>query len=119
MMSGRVIAAPDGNGTAPGGAANSSSGDRPLRFVHLTTFYPPYSFGGDAIYVSRLAHALADGGHQVDIVHCLDSYHALHPAEPEAVANNHPNVKVHGLRSGHGFVSPLLSQQTGRSWRKK
>ena len=39
---------------------------RPLSFLHLTTFYPPYSFGGDAMYIYRLAHALGDGGHHVD-----------------------------------------------------
>jgi hypothetical protein len=27
---------------------------RPLNFLHLTTFYPPYSFGGDAMYIYRL-----------------------------------------------------------------
>ena len=31
---------------------------RPLNFLHLTTFYPPYSFGGDAMYLYRLSHAL-------------------------------------------------------------
>ncbi|MCI0591195.1 MAG: glycosyltransferase family 4 protein [Gammaproteobacteria bacterium] len=87
---------------------------RPLSFLHLTTFYPPYSFGGDAIYIYRLAHALGDAGHHVDVVHCLDSYHLLHPAEPEIRFADHPNVATHGLRSGYGWLSPLLTQQTGR-----
>lgn len=43
-----------------------------MRFLHLTTFYPPHSFGGDAVYVYRLCHALADAGHEVDVVYCLD-----------------------------------------------
>ena len=42
-----------------------------MRFLHLTTFYPPHSFGGDAVYVYRLCHALADAGHEVDVVYCL------------------------------------------------
>ena len=92
---------------------------RPLRFLHLTTFYPPYSFGGDAIYVSRLAEVLARAGHQVEVVHCIDSYHALHPSEPESIANNPAGVTVHGLRSGYGFISPLLTQQTGRPYLKR
>ncbi len=33
--------------------------DRPLRFCMITTFYPPYSFGGDAVYVHRLSNELA------------------------------------------------------------
>ena len=44
---------------------------RPMNFLHLTTFYPPYSFGGDAMYIYRLSHALADAGHRVDVIHCL------------------------------------------------
>ncbi len=44
---------------------------RPLNFLHLTTFYPPFSFGGDALQVYRLSHALADSGHHVDLIHVL------------------------------------------------
>jgi glycosyltransferase involved in cell wall biosynthesis len=92
---------------------------RPLNFLHLTTFYPPYSFGGDAVQLYRLAHALADSGHHVDVVHCVDSYHLLHPAEPPVAYREHPNVVRHELRSGHGSLSPLLTQQTGRPWLKR
>jgi glycosyltransferase involved in cell wall biosynthesis len=87
---------------------------RPLNFLHLTTFYPPYSFGGDAMYIYRLAHALGDEGHHVDVVHCVDAYHLLHPGPPPIAFDSHPNVTVHGLRSGYGWLSPLLTQQTGR-----
>ena len=92
--------------------------NRPLNFLHLTTFYPPYSFGGDAMYIYRLAHALGDAGHNVDVIHCLDSYHLLHPQEPEISFASHPNVKTHALRSGRGWLSPLLTQQTGRAFFK-
>ncbi|HKB37869.1 MAG TPA: glycosyltransferase family 4 protein [Gemmataceae bacterium] len=91
---------------------------RPLNFLHLTTFYPPYSFGGDAMYLYRLCHMLGDLGHHCDVVHCVDSYHLLHPGEPEIRFADHPNVKVHGLRSGWGLLSPLLTQQTGRPFLK-
>ncbi len=91
---------------------------RPMNFLHLTTFYPPYSFGGDAMYLYRLCHALGEAGHQVDVVHCIDSYHLLHRAQPEVAFADHRNVKVHGLRSGLGWLSPLLTQQTGRPWLK-
>jgi len=91
---------------------------RPLRFCHISIFYPPYSFGGDARYVHRLANALARRGHEVDVVHCADSYHALEPATPATVVPNLPGVTVHTLRSGWGRLSPLLSQQTGGTWLK-
>ena len=31
----------------------------PLRFCMVTTFYPPWSFGGDGVAVRRLAEALS------------------------------------------------------------
>ena len=93
--------------------------NRPLNFLHLTTFYPPYSFGGDAMYIYRLCHALADAGHHVDVIHCIDSYHLLHPAEPEVKFADHPNVATHGLRNGFGWLSPLLTQQTGQPYLKR
>jgi glycosyltransferase involved in cell wall biosynthesis len=86
---------------------------RPLNFLHLTTFYPPHSFGGDAMYLYRLCHALGEQGHHVDVIHCVDSYHLLHPAPPPIPFAEHPNVKRHELRSGYGSLSPLLTQQTG------
>ena len=92
---------------------------RPLRFLHLTTFYPPYSFGGDAMYVHRLAHALGDAGHAVDIVHCIDSFRLLHPERPRSEYPVHPQVRVHGLHSRLGPLSPLLSHQTGRPLLKR
>jgi glycosyltransferase involved in cell wall biosynthesis len=92
---------------------------RPLNFLHLTTFYPPYSFGGDAVQLYRLAHALAEEGHHVDVVHCVDSYHLLHPAEPPVKFAEHPNVVRHELRSGYRGLSPLLTQQTGQPWLKR
>jgi glycosyltransferase involved in cell wall biosynthesis len=92
---------------------------RPLRFCHLSIFYPPYSFGGDAMYLYRLVNALAERGHEVDVIHCVDSYHALEPRQPTGNFPNHPNVTVHTLRSGWGRLSPLLSQQTGGVWFKK
>jgi glycosyltransferase involved in cell wall biosynthesis len=67
----------------------------------------------------RLSHALADEGHHVDIVHCVDSYHLLHPGEPPAKFPEHPNVVTHELRSAFHSLSPLLTQQTGRPWLKR
>ena len=47
---------------------------RRLRFCMLTTFYPPWNFGGDGIQVERLARALADRGHEVTVV-CAPKVH--------------------------------------------
>ena len=71
---------------------------RPLNFLQLTTFYPPYHFGGDGMYVQRLAHALGDRGHHVDVVHCIDAYRLFHPDPPAVERLGHPNVTVNGLK---------------------
>jgi glycosyltransferase involved in cell wall biosynthesis len=87
--------------------------DRPLRFCMITTFYPPYNFGGDGIFVHRLSNELARRGHAVNVIHCIDSYRLLAGREPERPYEDHPNVTVHGLQSPFGFCSPLATQQTG------
>jgi glycosyltransferase involved in cell wall biosynthesis len=84
----------------------------------VTTFYPPYSFGGDAIYVHLLANKLASCGHQVEVIHCLDAYQLLAGRAPSEDYANHPNVTVHGLKSPWGLLSPLATQQTGYPWFK-
>ena len=86
---------------------------RPLRFCMITTFYPPYNFGGDGIFVQRLSNELAQRGHQVEVIHCLDAHHLLSSQEPAGTYKDHVNVTVHGLRSPFGFLSPLATQQTG------
>ncbi len=86
----------------------------PLRFCFPTTFYPPYSFGGDAVGVQRLARALVKRGHEVTVVHDKDAYRLLNNGnEPRAVAAS-DGVHVIGLESAVGWLAPLLTQQTGR-----
>lgn len=87
---------------------------RPLRFLHVSTFYPPWSFGGDAMYIHRLSHALADDGHDVDVVHCRDAYRLLQPQAPSEVFPTHPRVRVHDLATPYGALAPVAAHQTGR-----
>ena len=109
----------------------------PLRFCHVTTFYPPYSFGGDAVDVQRWAHALARRGHDVTVVHDVDAFAALdHSGSPSQARAPAPTVggaaavaggdsghtpsiepegvRVIGLRSPVGALSPALTHQVGR-----
>ncbi|MEQ1764111.1 MAG: glycosyltransferase family 4 protein [Pyrinomonadaceae bacterium] len=87
--------------------------DRPLKFCMVSTFYPPYSFGGDAMHIYRLSNELAKRGHLVDVFHCEDAFMLLNKKAPSAAFPNHENVTVHSLKSGKGFLSPLATQQTG------
>ncbi len=87
---------------------------RPLRFCHVTTFYPPYNFGGDGIGIQRLVRALAKRGHHNTVVHDVDAFNVLAKGRDPAVAAEPSGVEVIGLKSGIGALSPLLTQQFGR-----
>jgi glycosyltransferase involved in cell wall biosynthesis len=79
----------------------------------VSTFYPPYNFGGDGMHIYRLSNELAERGHSVDVFHCEDSYQFLSKKPASGDFPNHPNIKVRGLKSSAGVLSPLLTQQTG------
>lgn len=92
--------------------------EKPLRFCMVTTFYPPYNFGGDGIFVHGLSNELARRGHRVEVIHCKDAYRAVAGRAAEGGYDDHPNVTVHGLESPFGLLSPLATQQTGRPFFK-
>jgi glycosyltransferase involved in cell wall biosynthesis len=78
----------------------------------ITTFYPPYHFGGDGILVHHLANELARRGHEIEVIHSIDAYR-LFTTVAGTELPQHPGVTVHGLRSRLGPISPLATQQTG------
>lgn len=101
-----------------GAGGRNGMQEHPLRFCMLTTFYPPYSFGGDGIFVHALSNALARRGHQVHVVHCVDSFKMLTRHSPPSAVENHRNVHVHQLRSAWGRLSPFATYQTGQPFFK-
>jgi len=86
----------------------------PLRFCMVTTFYPPRSFGGDAVAVQSLARALVRAGHHVTVVCDDDAYRTLSGRRDAASAEVEDGVVVHRLASRLGAVAVGLTQQTGR-----
>jgi glycosyltransferase involved in cell wall biosynthesis len=82
----------------------------------VTTFYPPYNFGGDGMGVLRLSRALTRRGHHVTVIHDADAYEMLADASPAPIPipDRADGVEVMTLRSRLGSVSCLLTQQTGR-----
>ena len=84
-----------------------------MKFCMVTTFYPPYHFGGDATFVHRLSAELGRRGHQVDVVHDADAYRLLHRGEPWQSIPSSEHVTVYRLESRFGPVSPLATHQTG------
>lgn len=85
---------------------------RPLRFAMVTTFYPPYSFGGDGIFVRRLAKSLAARGHHVEVIHDTDAYRQMSGKTPEKGPND-TELTVHALSSASPLLASLAVQQTG------
>lgn len=91
-----------------------------MKFCMVTTFYPPYSFGGDGLFVQQLARDLVRAGHEVHVVHCTDAWRIVSgKREPASSADPSDGVVVHGLRSRFGKLSPLVTQQTGRPGLKR
>ena len=84
-----------------------------LKIAMLTTFYPPYSYGGDAVGIERLATALVKQGHKVTVIHDIDAFNTLSNAKPTAVTPP-GNITVIGLKSKIGLISNLLTHQLGR-----
>lgn len=86
---------------------------RPLRFLMITTFYPPYHFGGDGNYVRQLAHILVGMGHTVDIIHDRDAYRILSDKPNPDPIIEPEGITVHGLETRLPALSCLATQQLG------
>lgn len=86
-----------------------------MRFAMVTTFYPPFSYGGDATYVRALARSLVARGHDVDVIASTDAYLVRSPWPGALPPEDDDGVCVHRLRHPLGSAAALVSQQTGRS----
>lgn len=80
----------------------------------LTTFYPPWHFGGDAIHVQRLAHALVGRGHEVTVVHS-PKVHRVLAREPAQGPRDNAGVEIVAL--DESLPSLVGTYLTGRPWR--
>lgn len=85
-----------------------------LRIASLTTFYPPYSFGGDAVDVQRTARALARRGHEVTVIYDRDAYRSVANGRTPVEPAPDPEIEVIALESTLGTMSALLTHQFGR-----
>jgi glycosyltransferase involved in cell wall biosynthesis len=86
----------------------------PLRFCHVTTFYPPHNLGGDGITVQRLCQALVRRGHHVTVIYDPEAYRALCNSPAAAGDPESDGVEVVPLHGGMGTLSLLLTHQLGR-----
>jgi glycosyltransferase involved in cell wall biosynthesis len=108
-MTSYTMRGPEADVTATG----RSRGEARLRFCMVTTFYPPYNFGGDGIGIQRLSTALVRRGHHVTVLQDIDPYLMLNDGRNPTQEPDDEGVEVIRLRSRLGRLSPLLTHQTG------
>lgn len=87
-----------------------------MKIALINTFYPPYNFGGDGVYVRRFAHALARRGCDVHVLHDAETFKALaaKPLGDLTPLEEPPGVTVRSLHSPLGVGASLITHQTGR-----
>ncbi|MEM1248883.1 MAG: glycosyltransferase family 4 protein [Acidobacteriota bacterium] len=85
-----------------------------LRFCMVTTYYPPYNFGGDGIGIQRFSRALVRRGHQVTVLQDIDGYNSLSPTPDPPLPAEDDGVEVVRIRSRVGALSVLMTHQFGR-----
>lgn len=85
-------------------------------FLFLTTFYPPYHIGGDAIHAYQLSNELSKIGHDVHIIHLLDSYLIKRKNPRNGFYPVGDGVKIHAIKSPYGVLSLLNAYCTGKSY---
>jgi len=69
----------------------------------ISTHYPPYHLGGDAVMVDYLSRELARRGHEVHVLHNPSVYESLHGRErpsPGAKKDGDPIVHTPSFRGG-------------------
>lgn len=85
-----------------------------MRFAMVTTFYPPFHFGGDAIHVHRLSESLARRGHEVTVYYSPGAYDLLAHSAPTRWPADHPNIRRRPVGGRFPALAALASQQLGR-----
>jgi len=85
-----------------------------LRFLMVTTFYPPYHIGGDAVHVRYLAKALAEQGHEVHVEFAPSAYR-LKGGRGPLPALDEDGITVHPIPSRLGRLQPIGAYLSGGS----
>jgi glycosyltransferase involved in cell wall biosynthesis len=85
------------------------------KFLFLTTFYPPYHIGGDAVHAYQLANELCNIGHEVHVIHLLDSYLIKRKNPRNGFYSNNLGINIHAIKSPYGILSLLNAYILGKS----
>lgn len=86
-----------------------------LRFLMVTSFYPPHHLGGDAVHVQYLSEALAARGHEVHVEYSPAAYGLKRPLSSPATSEHAGRVQVHPMTRTARVSSPLAAYLLGQS----
>jgi glycosyltransferase involved in cell wall biosynthesis len=86
-----------------------------LRFLMVSTFYPPHHLGGDAVHVQYLAEALASRGHEVHVEYSPSAFGVKRPLSAPQVAATQGRVHMHPMSSSSKILSPIAAYLLGQS----
>ncbi len=84
-----------------------------MKILMVSTFYPPYHLGGDAVHVKYLADELTKAGHEVHIIHSLDAYNLKKNGKKDDINDNAEHI--YRLKTDLGPVSAAGAYLTGRN----
>lgn len=86
-----------------------------LRFLMVTSHFPPSHLGGDAMYVKYLAEELVSIGHEVDVFYNPGAYRLVRKRKPPCESETTQEaIRVHPYLSGFQRTEPLISLTLGR-----
>ncbi len=67
-----------------------------LRFVMVTTHYPPQHVGGDAMMVKHISTELTKRGHEVNIFYDPSVHNIIHGSGRTTMDSNEHTPEIHG-----------------------
>jgi len=87
-----------------------------LKFLMVSSHFPPYHLGGDGAFVGYLSDELIRRGHEVTVLYSPNVYRVLRGREP-ATRNrvDEANLRRYAYDSRSGRLGPLLALFTGWS----
>ncbi len=86
-----------------------------FRFLMVSSFYPPYHLGGDAVHVKHLSEALARQGHEVHVEYAPAAYRVKRPLRPPPASDRSDLVHLHPIRERGGYSVPASAYVRGVS----
>lgn len=85
-----------------------------LKFLMVSTHYPPTHLGGDARFVEYLSNELVRSGHEVHVLHSPYAYALLGRSVPRLDEVTAGGVRRHTYLPSTGRLDPLLSLAFGQ-----